>query len=74
MKRCDDCKHAEWKRTAAGRLHPGKSGQCAKAKAWVAPPIPACSYWMSGPPKPSGVYIERGRDLDEHCVYWEHKP
>jgi hypothetical protein len=72
VKSCDHCKHAEWKRTQAGRLHPSKTGQCAKAKTWVAPQIPACSYWLGGAPKPSGYFIERGRDLDTHCAYWEH--
>lgn len=71
MKLCDKCKHADWKRTSAGKLHPDKSGKCAKAMAWTAPPIPACSYWMGTAPKPSGFLIERGRELGEHCVYWE---
>lgn len=25
---CTDCRFAEWKRTAAGRLHPSGSGKC----------------------------------------------
>lgn len=26
MKNCTDCKHAEWKRTASGKLHPSGAG------------------------------------------------
>lgn len=25
---CDGCRHADWKRTANGRLHPDKQGKC----------------------------------------------
>lgn len=32
---CLGCKFAEWKRTAAGRLHPSKDGKCV----WTSPQI-----------------------------------
>jgi hypothetical protein len=71
MKLCDGCKHARWKLNIAGRLHPDKTGICAKALKWVAPPIPACSYWLGTAPQPSGFMIKRGVFLKEHCVFWE---
>ncbi len=71
MKLCDQCDHAEWKRTANGRLHPDKTGKCRKAVEWKAPALPACSYWIGGAPTPYGQLITRGQELMEHCVYWE---
>jgi len=29
MKQCLDCVHAQWKRTANGRMHPSGDGKCA---------------------------------------------
>lgn len=28
MKNCTNCKHAQWNKTAAGRLHPSGDGRC----------------------------------------------
>jgi hypothetical protein len=71
VKLCDKCKHATWKTTANGRRHPDKSGICQKVAAYTVPPLPACAYWIGGPPKPNGRHIERGRELQDHCPYWE---
>ena len=72
MKRCNDCKHAEWERTAKGRLHPSGDGKCRYP--YKVPPLPACMQWpsMSGKaPSPSFGYINRREELKEHCVYYE---
>lgn len=75
-KRCDGCAFAEWRRTAAGRLHPDKSGRC---NYLIANPlnlsVPAAFYWGAfyPPPKPNGGYIERGVDLPNgrDCGFWK---
>ena len=71
MKTCDDCKYAEWKRTAAGRLHPKKGGWCVYD--WKMPPLPKAKYWIHHEPKPSGGHITRGEELADHCAYWARK-
>ncbi len=69
MTRCEDCKFADWKRTANGRLHPDKSGRCTFEV--VIPALPRSRYWQSRGPVPSGGYIERGK-LDEiECPTFE---
>jgi len=73
MKNCTHCAHAEWLKTAAGRLHPSGDGKCRKAMEWKAPPIPACSYWLDGMPTPTGCKISRRQELASHCVYWTMK-
>ncbi len=66
MKNCTDCKHALWRLTAAGRLHPSGDGLCKYE--YKAPPIPACMYWMSATaPKPYGGTINRREELKDHC-------
>jgi hypothetical protein len=67
MKTCEGCKYAEWKRTSNGRLHPDKLGRCAYK--WVMPPLPQSMYFINGA-HPFGGWIERGRVLKDHCVYW----
>lgn len=71
--RCDDCAYARWKRTAAGRLHPDKSGKCG----FVIPTItlPAAFWWPGWgerEPRPAGGYIERGKDLRKECPLYTH--
>lgn len=56
--KCDDCKFAEWKKTANGRLHPDKTGRCAFK--WDMPPVPRAFYWLGGKPRPCGGMIDRG--------------
>lgn len=68
MKDCTDCKHAEWSRTANGRLHPSGDGRCKYP--YKIPPLPASMYFISGPPRPIGGHINRRKVLNEHCVYF----
>jgi hypothetical protein len=65
---CDKCVHAEWKRTANGRLHPSKEGRCTKAV--QIPALPQAFHWLGNAPRPLGGYIERGEELRDHCVYF----
>lgn len=62
---CDDCRYAEWKRTAVGRLHPDKTGRCTYLKQHPLDlRVPASFYWSAWQTmsSPSGGYIERGRN------------
>ena len=69
MKNCAHCKHADWQRTANGRLHPGGYGHCTYE--YVVPALPQSKWWNErGGPKPFGGQIERKKDLKDHCVYW----
>lgn len=73
MKYCDDCKWAEWKRTANGRLHPDKTGRCVfEIKI---PVLPLAFRWGFGQMWPiiGGGYIERKRELRDHCPTWTQK-
>jgi hypothetical protein len=67
MKNCTDCKHAQWKRTKAGSLHPSGDGKCTYQ--YKVPPLPASMYWITSP-SPCGGYINRRKDLTEHCAFW----
>lgn len=72
MKNCKDCKHAEWRRNAAGNLHPSGNGMCRYP--YKVPALPACMYWMSrNDPKPFGGPINRHAELGDHCVYFARK-
>jgi len=67
MKNCTHCKHADWKRNVAGKLHQSGAGRCTvKCKL---PSLPASMYWLT-PPYASGGYINRREDLKEHCTYF----
>ena len=69
MKTCLECKHAKWKRTPAGRLHPSGDGQCTYL--WIALQLPQSMYWIGrSAPKPAGSFINRRHALDDHCAYW----
>ena len=73
MKSCIGCKHADWKRTAKGGLHPSGEGRCKYP--YEVPPIPAAMYWMSlRPPTPYGGYIDRHEEKDEVCPTREVQP
>ncbi len=67
MKNCTDCKHALWKRTASGKLHPSGDGRCQYP--WKMPELPVAFYWINRP-GPSGGPVNRKRDNAEHCAYW----
>jgi hypothetical protein len=68
MKTCNGCKHAEWFKTAAGRLHPSGDGTCKYP--YKVPPLPAALYWIGGVPVPSGWRINRREEHNDHCPYW----
>ena len=66
---CDDCAFAEWKRTANGRLHPDKSGWCARLELHPLDlRLPAAFYWINAP-SPSGGHIGRGAELPRPCAF-----
>jgi len=70
--KCDKCKWAEWARTKNGRLHPDKSGKCSYEI--VIPELPSAKCWPGfhdRPPEPSWGFIERGRELNKDCIYYE---
>jgi hypothetical protein len=69
MKNCNKCKHAEWERTKAGKLHPSGSGLCMYP--WKMPPLPASKYFIGGDPKPYGGYVSRKEELKKDCVYFD---
>lgn len=74
MKNCTNCKHAEWGRTASGRLHPSGDGRCKYP--WKMPPLPASMHWgwqFIRPPRPEGGNISRNKELADHCVYFKRK-
>ena len=75
--KCVGCKFAEWKRTAAGRLHPDCDGKCRHPLFSVPPVVPASAtvgYWSGGDVKLSGGYIYRydTRSLNE-CKTFEQE-
>lgn len=67
MKNCTDCIHAEWKRTAYGKLHPSGDGDCKKVV--VFPKIQASFYYVNSPTV-CGGFINRRKTLKEDCVYF----
>jgi hypothetical protein len=72
VKDCTDCKHAAWRTTAAGKLHPSGDGKCSYP--WKLPPLPASMYWISGGgPTPFGGRISRREPLKDHCTYYARK-
>ena len=72
MKDCTKCIHAEWYRTASGKLHPSGGGQCKKEI--LMPALPASKYWaFNKVPSIEGGYIGRRKELKDHCVYWAKK-
>lgn len=70
MKNCTKCKHADWHKTAAGKLHPSGDGVCKYP--WKLQKIPAAMCWAGrGEPKLTGGHINRRKELNDHCVYFE---
>lgn len=70
MKNCTTCTHASWKRTAAGKLHPSGDGMCQYP--WKMPALPVAMHWISQP-APSGGYVSRKHDNEEHCTYFQRR-
>lgn len=68
MKNCTNCVFADWKRKADGKLHPSGDGQCTREVKM--PELPQAFYWAFPVPRPCGGYINRKRDLSDHCVYF----
>jgi hypothetical protein len=69
MKTCLGCKHANWKRTKAGRLHPSGKGDCMYQVKM--PVLPACMYWLTYRPIKAGGSIYRGEEFKDHCLCYE---
>lgn len=70
---CTTCEIAVWRRTEAGRLHPGGTGKCG----WKFEdrPIPAAFSWVHQPPRPVGGHISRnptrtGDKPIEECAFY----
>lgn len=61
MSSCLDCKFADWKRTAAGKLHPSGDGRCKHV--WTPPPVSAAHWFYDTksrtPPNPTWGHITR---------------
>lgn len=69
MKNCTHCKYAEWKRREGGNLHPNGEGMCTYP--YKVPPLPTSMCWLyPSDVKPLGGYINRRKELDEHCTYY----
>lgn len=69
MKSCNGCAFANWRKTAAGRLHPSGDGRCMKNI--KIPELPQAFYWGSHSPSPAGGFINRREALKDHCVYYQ---
>jgi hypothetical protein len=67
MKNCTRCAHADWKKTAAGKLHPLGNGRCTFP--YVIPKLPACRYFITFL-SISEPFINRKKELKEDCVYF----
>ena len=75
MKSCTECAHAEWFRTKSGSLHPSGEGKCGKRI--ELPQLPPAFYWSTQPYLPlliCGGHINRRKELQDHCPYWQQKP
>jgi len=68
VKKCNDCKYAEWAVTAKGRLHPSGDGKCKYP--YVLPALPRAMYWIGGNVAPCGGHINRRTEFKEHCAYF----
>lgn len=71
---CMACVHAQWERTAAGKLHPSKSGRCAHPLATVdgvKAILPAC-IWHGG--SMHGGYMSRDQEDKRPCPCREVAP
>ena len=70
MTNCTNCKHASWKKTASGRLHPNGNGICTVEI--KLPPLPASKWWsgFGSEPRPVGGQINRRKELKTDCPYY----
>ena len=73
--KCNNCKHANWKRNVRGSLHPDKTGVCTYEKRVQLPS--SCSTWgisrfiENGALVIRGHHIERDTDLIAPCPVFE---
>jgi hypothetical protein len=76
--KCDKCIHADWLRTATGRLSPSKQGQCRWNLRVELPPSVTAWGLNVGADRVlviSGGYIDRGSELRRDCpAYAEAQP
>ena len=66
--RCDDCKHAVWKRNKVGALHPDKSGKCEYTKGVR---VPNAVTWRISTIVKDGVLTIKGGSItrgEDHHV------
>lgn len=68
MKKCDECKYANWKRTKAGKLHPDKAGKCEFLVKPAA--VPSAFYYIIDPILHGG-FIYRGEELKRNCPTYD---
>jgi hypothetical protein len=68
MKTCLGCKHANWKRTTAGKLHPSGIGRCEYEV--KIPVLPLSMTWILNQ-VPLGGNIERHKNFLDHCPCYE---
>lgn len=67
MKNCTNCTYADWKKTAAGKLHPSGDGRCTKVV--NIPKLPA-AFYFSNKLFICGGMINRRQELRDDCVYF----
>jgi len=67
---CLKCKHADWQRTAAGKLHPSGDGRCRWAYPTVRLPISFYTFGGSDKPHLGGGNINR-RDEWKQCPQFQ---
>lgn len=75
MKTCQGCIYAEWKKTKAGKLHPSGDGRCTYEV--IIPVLPYSFSWrghygeiVNYSQLIAGGFIERHRELKDHCPMW----
>lgn len=69
MRSCIGCVHANWTKTANGRLHPSGEGRCTYP--YRVPELPASMYWLTQSVPCGGVINRKDREAD--CVYREEQ-
>lgn len=69
MKNCTDCVYADWKKTAAGKLHPSGDGKCTNVV--KLPKLPEEFYFINEPHIYGGS-INRRNELKVDCVYFSY--
>ena len=67
MKTCKGCKHADWDKTVAGKLHPSGDGLCTKV---VRIPVLSQAYNWVYDTVYTGGEINRRVQLKDHCAYF----